>query len=68
MIDHERPKQAEEAVTYTDQPIHEVMRQQVAELLARADLSEEQKQQILIAMQCPCCGSGGLSLSVKLKD
>ena len=68
MIDHERPKQAEEPVTYTDQSIHEVMRQQVAELLARADLSEEQKQQILIAMQCPCCGSGGLSLSVKLKD
>lgn len=58
----------DEPITYSDQPLHEVMRQQVAELLARADLSEEQKQHILIAMQCPCCGSGGLSLSIKLKD
>jgi len=68
MADHEQPKQVDDPVTYTDQPIHEVMRQQVADVLARADLSEQQKQQILIAIQCPCCGSGGLSFSIKLKD
>ncbi len=52
----------------SDQSMHDAMRQQIAEMLANSDLTEEQKQQILVAMQCPCCGSGGLSLSIKLKD
>jgi hypothetical protein len=55
-------------VSYGQQSLHETIQQQVAELLASADLSEEEKQQILIAMSCPCCGAGGLSLSIKLKD
>lgn len=55
--------------TFTsDQSMHEAMRQQIAEMLANSDLTEEQKQQILVAMQCPCCGSSGVSLSIKLKD
>ncbi len=52
----------------SDQSMHDVMRQQIAEMVANSDLSEEQKQQILVAMHCPCCGSSGLSLSIKLKD
>jgi hypothetical protein len=52
----------------SDQSMHDAMRQQIAEMLANSDLTEEQKQQILVAMQCPCCGSGGVSLSFKLKD
>jgi hypothetical protein len=52
----------------SDQSMHDAMRQQIAEMLANSDLTEEQKQQILVAMQCPCCGSGGVSLSIKLKD
>ena len=28
-------------------------------MLDRSDLDEEQKQNILIAMSCPCCGAGG---------
>ncbi|HVA13997.1 MAG TPA: hypothetical protein VNF99_12155 [Stellaceae bacterium] len=52
----------------SDQSMHDVMRQQVAELLANSDLTEEQKQQILVSMSCPCCGGGGVSLSIKLKD
>ena len=32
-----------------------------------ADLDAEQKQNILIAMSCPCCGAGGPSFSVTLK-
>lgn len=59
---------AEAQLSYTNQPIHQVLEQQVREMLEHADLSEEQKQQILIALQCPCCGAGGLSLSIKLKD
>jgi hypothetical protein len=55
-------------ITFSDQPLHTVFEQQIREMLDRADITEEQKQQILVALQCPCCGSGGLSLSVKLKD
>lgn len=46
--------------------LHQAIQQQIAEVLASSGLSEEEKQQILVAMQCPCCGAGGLSLSVKL--
>lgn len=46
--------------------VHEAIQQQIAEVLASAGLSEEEKQQILVAIQCPCCGAGGLSLSIKL--
>jgi len=52
----------------TDQAMHEAMRKQIEEMLAQSDLSEDQKQEILVAMQCPCCGASGVSLSIKLKD
>jgi hypothetical protein len=55
-------------LSFSDQPLHSVFEQQIREMLDRADITEEQRQQILVALQCPCCGSGGLSLSVKLKD
>ncbi len=34
---------------------------------ATADITEDQRQQFLIAASCPCCGAGGLSLSLSLK-
>jgi hypothetical protein len=46
--------------------LHQAIQQQIAELLANSSLSEDEKQQILVAMQCPCCAAGGLSLSIKL--
>lgn len=46
--------------------LHQAVQQQIAEVLASSGLSEDEKQQILVAMQCPCCGAGGLSLSIKL--
>jgi hypothetical protein len=55
-------------VTVTNQSIHDVMQQQVRELLDSADLTEEHKQQILVALSCPCCGGSGVSLSIKLKE
>jgi hypothetical protein len=36
-------------------------------MLDRADLDEEQKQAVLVAMSCPCCGAGGMSFTAKLK-
>jgi hypothetical protein len=47
--------------------LHDVFQQQTMRMLDRTDLSDEQKQSILVAMNCPCCGAGGLSLAVKLK-
>jgi hypothetical protein len=42
--------------------LHALFQQQTMEMLDRADLSEEQKQSILVAMNCPCCGGSGIFL------
>jgi hypothetical protein len=47
--------------------LHDLFQQQTMALLERSDLDEEQKQGILVAMNCPCCGGSGLSFTVKLK-
>ena len=47
--------------------LHELFEQQAAEMLERADLDDEQRQSIMLAMSCPCCGAGGPSLSFRLK-
>jgi hypothetical protein len=48
--------------------LHDLFQRQTAAMLDRADLSDEEKQTILIAMNCPCCGAGGMSYTVKLKQ
>ena len=47
--------------------LHELFEQQTRAMLDRSDLDEEQKQNILIAMSCPCCGAGAMSYTVKLR-
>jgi hypothetical protein len=47
--------------------LHELFEQQARQLLDRSDLDEEQKQNILIAMSCPCCGAGAMSYTARLK-
>jgi hypothetical protein len=47
--------------------LHELFQQQTMRMLERADLSEEAKQSVLVAMSCPCCGAGGMSFTAKLK-
>jgi hypothetical protein len=47
--------------------LHDLFQQQAAAILDTADISEEEKQSILVAMSCPCCGAGGMSYSVKMK-
>jgi hypothetical protein len=54
-------------VTASNLSLHELFEQQARNLLEHADIDEEQKQSILVAMACPCCGAGGMSFSVKLK-
>jgi hypothetical protein len=55
-------------VSASNLSLHDLFAQQARHMLERADLDEEQKQTILVAMSCPCCGGGGMSFSVKLKD
>ena len=55
-------------IVYGYGPVHDAMQKQIADLLASADIGEEERQQILIALSCPCCGTSGLSFSLKLKD
>ena len=52
----------------TDMSMHEAIRQQVLQVLDDSDMSETQKQQILVAMSCPCCGGNGMSLSIPLDN
>jgi hypothetical protein len=47
--------------------LHDLFAQETRAILDNADLDEEQKQSILVAMQCPCCGGGAGSFTFKLK-
>jgi hypothetical protein len=47
--------------------LHDLFAQQTREILDNSDLDEEQKQSILVAIQCPCCGGGAGSFTFKLK-
>jgi len=57
----------DEQISYSGLSLHELFEQQTREMLDRSDLDEEQKQHILVAMSCPCCGAGAMSYTVKLK-
>jgi hypothetical protein len=50
-----------------DQALHELFREEAAAVLDNAEIGEEEKQSILAAMTCPCCGAGTMSFSVKLR-
>ncbi|MPZ40246.1 MAG: hypothetical protein GEU95_19745 [Rhizobiales bacterium] len=57
----------ERAAAMNDASLHDLFQQQTMAMLDRSDLDEEQKQSILVAMNCPCCGGSGLSFTMKLK-
>ena len=57
----------DEQISYSSLSLHELFEQQTRAMLDRSDLDEEQKQNILVAMSCPCCGAGAMSYTVKLK-
>ena len=50
----------------TDANVHQMMREQMLKVLADSDMTEEQKQQVLVAMSCPCCGGSGMALTIPL--
>ena len=52
----------------TNLTMHKAIRQQVLQVLEDSDMTETQKQQILVALSCPCCGGTGMSLSIPLDN
>jgi len=61
------PAADDDRILVSDLTLHDLFAQQTSAMLDRADLSDEQKQSILIGMSCPCCGAGGFSFTAKLK-
>lgn len=47
--------------------LHELFQQQVRQTLAQSDLDEQAKQAVLVALTCPCCGTGGMNYTAKIK-
>jgi len=39
----------------------------VQQALEQSDLDDETKQTILVALNCPCCGAGGMNYTAKIK-
>ena len=58
----------DERISFGNDAAHLTFQRQIADLLDQADLTENERQEIMIAMNCPCCGAGGLSLSIKIKN
>ena len=58
---------ADDGVVASNLSLHDLFQQQVRTMLDRTDLDEEQRQEILIAAACPCCGAGGMSFTAKIK-
>lgn len=57
----------EDQISYSALSLHDLFEQQTRQMLDRSGLDEEQRQNILVAMSCPCCGAGAMSYTVKLK-
>lgn len=57
----------DDRVATSNLTMHQLFEQQTARMLERADLTEEQKQSLLIGMSCPCCGAGSFSFTAKLR-
>jgi hypothetical protein len=63
----DRDTATDDQVFFSSLSLHQLFEQQTRQMLDRTDLDEEQKQSILVAMSCPCCGAGAMSYTVKLK-
>jgi hypothetical protein len=59
---------SDEQIAYSGLSLHDLFQQQTRDMLDRTEMDEEQKQTILLAMSCPCCGAGGLSFTAKLSQ
>ena len=58
---------ADDQIVASNLSLHQLFEQQARQMIERADLDEEQKQTILVAMSCPCCGAGAMAYTAKLR-
>jgi hypothetical protein len=63
----ERDVAVEDQFVSSNLSLHELFQQQTRQILDRTDLEEDQKQHILVAMSCPCCGAGAMSFTARLR-
>jgi len=59
--------QPDDQIAVSNLSLHELFEQQARDVLDRSDLDEEQRQNILVALSCPCCGGGGFSYTAKIR-
>lgn len=57
----------EERVSFGN-AMHLDFEQQIQNILATWDLSDEDRQSILAGMSCPCCGGNGASFTIPLGE
>jgi hypothetical protein len=54
-------KEPEQQIFFGDMPMHELFQKQVQQVMEQVDLDEDSRQALLVALSCPCCGTGGMN-------
>jgi hypothetical protein len=62
----ELDKQPEQQIFFGDVPTHNLFQKQLQQVMDEADLDDETRQALLVAMNCPCCGAGGMNYTAPL--
>ena len=58
--------QPEQQIFFGDMPMHELFQKQVRQVIEQVDLDEDSRQALLVALSCPCCGTGGMNYTAKV--
>ena len=58
--------QPEQQIFFGDMPMHELFQKQVQQVIEQVDLDEDSRQALLVALSCPCCGTGGMNYTAKV--
>jgi hypothetical protein len=59
-------KEPEQQIFFGDMPMHELFQKQVQQVMEQVDLDEDSRQALLVALSCPCCGTGGMNYTTKV--
>ena len=57
---------ADDQIFTGNSALHDLFQKQVQQALEQSDLDDETKQTILVALNCPCCGAGGMNYTAKI--
>ena len=59
-------KEPEQQIFFGDMPMHELFQKQVQQVIEQVDLDEDSRQALLVALRCPCCGTGGMNYTAPI--